>query len=300
MTHNSSQATIDAPYCKPYHPDPSKPGFSFPSGACDTHAHICGPESIHPYDSARIYTPPDALLPAYEHMLKLFGVERTVLVQPSIYGCDNRVMLEAMKETSLEVRGIAVVPLTISDPELELLQEAGIRGIRFNLVDVKNPSTGLPIVDILKLASKIQHLDWHVEFLVHVDDFQDFFTLFKDFPTDIVVCHFGYFRPGCTTDDPGFRGLLQLAEAEKSWIKLTGPYRISAEELPYNDVDIFGKDLIDRVPHRVLWGTDWPHVMMKKRMVDDGLLTDTFLRYTEDENIRNRILVDNPAKLYQF
>jgi len=165
---------------------------------------------------------------------------------------------------------------------------------------VKNPSTSLPIEGISEIASRIKQLDWHVEFLVHVDDFPDIFTLFKDFPTDVVVCQFGYFRPGCTMDDPGFKGLLELAEAEKAWIKLTGPYRISAEELPYSDADIFGKELTNRVPHRLLWGTDWPHVMIKKCMVDDGLLTDTLLRYAEEENIRHSILVDNPAKLYQF
>jgi hypothetical protein len=105
------QESKDAPYCLGYHPNPSTPKHPFPGGACDTHAHICGPEASVPYHPARIYTPPDALLPAYESMLKILGVERMVLVQPSIYGEDNSVMLKAMKETSLQARGVAVVPM---------------------------------------------------------------------------------------------------------------------------------------------------------------------------------------------
>jgi predicted TIM-barrel fold metal-dependent hydrolase len=115
-----------------------------------------------------------------------------------------------------------------------------------------------------------------------------------------VVGHYGYFRPGCGLDNGGFQGLMELSESGRCWVKLTGPYRISAEELPYADVDKFAKALLDRAPHRLLWGTDWPHVMMKKIMPDDGHLADVFARYTRDEDLRRQILIDNPAQLYQF
>lgn len=300
MPPSSGQATEEAPYCAPYHPRPSIPKSPFPAGACDTHAHICGPEAIVPYDPARIYTPPDALLPAYEHMLRILGVERMVLVQPSIYGEDNSVMLRAMEETSLPARGVAVVPMTIGQAELEELHRAGIRGVRFNLVDVKNPTAGLPLAELSAFAKRIKPLGWHVEFLVHVDDYPEFGTLFRDFPTEIVVGHYGYFRPGCGLNHPGFQGLLELAESGRCWVKLTGPYRIAAEELPYADVDPFAQALISRASHRLLWGSDWPHVMMKKIMPDDGQLADVFARYTMDAALRQQILVDNPLELYDF
>lgn len=300
MARSVGQATKDAPYCAPYRPDPNTPVHPFPSGACDTHAHICGPEDSVPYDPARIYTPPDALLPAYENMLKTLGVERMVLVQPSIYGEDNYVMLKAMKETSLAARGVAVLPMDIQQTELEALHRKGVRGVRFNLVDVKNPKAGLPLDAIADFAKRIKLLRWHVEFLVHVDDYPNISTMFRDFPTEIVIGHYGYFRPGCSLDHPGFQGLLELAESGRCWVKLTGPYRISEEELPYADVDPFAEMLVTRASHRLLWGSDWPHVMMKSTMPDDGHLADVLARYASDSELRKQILVNNPAKLYQF
>ena len=83
-------------------------------------------------------------------------------------------------------------------------------------------------------------------------------------------------------------------------MKLTGPYRISAEELPYADVAPFAEILIARASHRLLWGSDWPHVMMKKTMPDDGHLADVLARYASDQELRQQILVDNPARLYHF
>jgi len=300
MTQNISQATKDAPYCKPYHPYPCPPSYNFPAKSCDTHAHICGPEASTHYDPDRIYTPPDALLPAYEHMLETLGVTRMVLVQPSVYGMDNSVMLKTMHATSLEVRGVAVLPGDIAEHDIDDLHQQGVRGVRFNLVDVKKPSGGLPLTQITSFAERIKPWRWHVEFLIHVDDYPDFETLFKDFPTDIVVGHFGYFRPETPLNNPGFQGMLRLVESGKCWVKLTGPYRISTEELPYQDVDVFGKTLIKHASHRLLWGSDWPHVMMKKSMVNDGDLADTFFRYSKDKKIIQRILVDNPAEFYQF
>ena len=294
------QATKDAPYCIAYHPCPSPPAFSFPDGACDSHAHICGPEATFPYDPGRIYTPPDALLPAYEHMLRTLGVERMVLVQPSIYGEDNRVMLRAMRGSSLPARGVAVVPLNVEQAELEELHKAGIRGVRFNLVDVKDPSAGLPLTEITAFAKRIKPMGWHAELLVHIDDYPEFGTMFRDFPTEIVVGHLGYFRPGCALDHPGFQGLLELAESGRCWVKLTGPYRIAADDLPYGDVDRFAEALVSRAPDRMLWGSDWPHVMMKKTMPNDGHLADVLAGWIPDERLRRQILTDNPAQLYHF
>lgn len=300
MTQVRSQATAEAPYCQPYHPDPSAPAHPLPAGACDTHAHICGPEVSTPYAARRIYTPPDALLPAYEHMLRVIGVKRMVLVQPSVYGEDNRVMLKAMSETSLTARGVAVLPMDADQAELERLHQAGIRGVRYNLVDVREPKSGIPLAAITAFAERLKPMGWHVEFLVHVDDYPDFAAMFRDFPTEMVVAHFGYFRTGCTVEHPGFQGLLELAESGRCWVKLTGAYRVAAQELPYADVDPFAKALVGRARHRLLWGSDWPHVMMRKTMPDDGPLVDLLARHVPDEALRKQILVDNPAQLYQF
>src|SRR5579871_2782604 len=85
-----------APLCAAADAAPRAPALAFPPLACDCHAHICGPATAFPYGPERIYTPPDATIDAYRHLLATLGVERAVLIQPSVYGTDNRAMLAAM------------------------------------------------------------------------------------------------------------------------------------------------------------------------------------------------------------
>src|SRR5215831_19728313 len=115
-----------APLCAAFDPKPRKPRITIPRLACDTHAHVCGPETRYPYYPKRTYTPPDSLLSAYQHMLATLGFDRAVLVQPSVYGTDNTAMLDAMKAAGNRLRGIAVVADDISDAELGQLDAAGV------------------------------------------------------------------------------------------------------------------------------------------------------------------------------
>src|SRR3954471_24522190 len=103
--------------------------------SCDCHAHVCGPESRYPYAANRLYTPHDALPSDYRRMLDSLGIQRGVLVQPSIYGADNRALLEALKLDREPLRGCAVVPWDIAANEIEALHAAGIRAVRCNIVD---------------------------------------------------------------------------------------------------------------------------------------------------------------------
>ena len=121
-------AIPEPPLCAAPDPAPRKPRITLPAGATDTHAHICGPKSQYAYFSERVYTPPDCLLPAYSHMLKTLGVERAVLVQPSVYGTDNAAMLAAMKTAGPSFRGVSVVADDISESEIKRLHEAGVHG----------------------------------------------------------------------------------------------------------------------------------------------------------------------------
>lgn len=209
-------------------------------------------------------------------------------------------MLKVMSETSLTARGVAMLPTDTDQAELESSHRTGIRGVRYNLLDVREAKSGIPLAKITAFAERLQPMGWHVEFLVHVDDYPDFASLFRDFPTEIVVAHHGYFRPGCALDNPGFQDLLELAESGRCWLKLTGAYRVAVQELPYADVDPFAEALVTRAQHRLLWGSDWPHVMMKKTMPDDGHLADILARHIPDKALRTQILVDNPVQLYQF
>jgi predicted TIM-barrel fold metal-dependent hydrolase len=300
MLSLGEQVTEAAPLCARPDPNPATPLLKLPAGACDSHAHICGPASQYRYAQDRIYTPPDALLPDYLAMLGTLGLQRAVVIQPSVYGTDNSVTLAAVKECPIPCRGVAVIDETISDNEIAQLDQAGIRGIRLNLVDVAGPTGDMPIDIARRLAHRIAPLGWHTEFLVHVDDHPDFDTLFADFPTHIVLGHLGYMRPDKNITNPGFQALLRLMQGGRCWVKLTGPYRISSGDLPYPGVTETAKALIDCNPDRIVWGSDWPHVMVTKPMPNDGELCDLLADWIPDEDIRRKILVDNPARLYGF
>ncbi len=291
----------DAPPCAPPDFGPRAPRLKFPSRSCDTHAHILGPAARYAYSPARVYTPPDCLLPDYLTMLDTLGVERAVLVQPSVYGTDNSAMLDAMNAAGGRLRGVAVVAEDVSGAKLRKLDAAGVRGVRVNIVDVKDRKPGtLPMDSLRPLARRIAPLGWHMEFLMHADEFPDLDRTFAGFPVDIVLGHLGYLNIGQTAGAPGFQALLRLMKSGKAWVKLTGPYRISRAPLPYPDTVPFAKALVEANRERVIWGTDWPHVMLKGVMPNDGELADVLADWVPDAALREQVLVKNPAALYGF
>ena len=296
-----NNTTSNAPPCAPPDFTPRKPKLALPKLACDTHAHILGPIAHHAYASARVYTPPDCLLTDYQKMLATLGVERAVLVQPSVYGTDNTVMLEAMRAAGSAFRGVAVVEDGIADAELAKLNAAGVRGVRVNIVDVKDRKPGtLPMAELTALAKCIAPLGWHMEFLMHCDEFPDLDRTFADFPVDIVLGHLGYMKTDKGLNDPGFHALLRLMKAGKAWVKFTGPYRITTQAMPHADTNAYAHALIAANAQRVLWGSDWPHVMVKSAMPNDGDLCDLLSAWIPDAATREQVLVWNPAKLYGF
>jgi 2-pyrone-4,6-dicarboxylate lactonase len=282
---------------------PYPPRTIFPVGACDTHAHICGPANVFPYAEARVYTPPDSTLSDYLHLLNVLGIGRAVLVQPSVYGTDNRALLDALRQQKRGLRGVAVVDFDVKPDVVRTFDDAGIRGVRFNLVDRHGERNVVPLDEVRQLARTIAPFGWHIEFLVNIDEAPGFADAVADLPVDIVVGHLGYPRAGAGafTRAPGFSWFLRVFERGRCWVKLTGPYRISsAPDLPYPDVAPLALRLAQINPERLVWGTDWPHVMNKKPMPNDGDLADLIAAWLPDAALRERVLVSNPAQLYRF
>ena len=233
----------------------------------------------------------------------MLRVDRAVLVQPSVYGTDNCAMLAALKAHPEQLRGVAVIPSKpqdINDAYLEELHSAGVRGIRCNIVDVADQSAGLPIEHLKNLANRIKPFGWHLELLMHVNEYPNLAKVFEDFPVDLVFGHFGYSHAKHGVKDKGFQGLLELLKNEQAWVKMTGPYRICDGDLPYADMRPLNDAVIKANPNRLVWGTDWPHVMVKKQMPHDADLCDLLGSWVQDENLRKSILVDNPCILYDF
>lgn len=298
MTSSDSDAP---PVCAAHDPAPRRPGFTVPAGACDVHAHVCGPADRYPLIPERLYTPPVASPADYRHMLDALGIERGVLVQPSIYGTDNRAMLDALAGDPRRLRGVAVLPFDVDAREVERLHALGVRGVRSNIVDLKGDAKGkLPLDGLQRLARTVQPFGWHVEFLMHVDEFPDLDRQLADFPVDVVFGHLGYVNVAKGTGTAGFAALLRLMRDGKAWVKLTAPYRLTLSELPYADTDATARILVETAPDRLLWGSDWPHVFIKSGMPNDGALFDVFARWVPDPGLRERILVDHPARVYGF
>lgn len=300
MSAGTAQPGDEPPLVAEHDPHPRAPAFAVPALACDVHAHVCGPHDRYPLIPERLYTPPLASPAHYRHMLDAIGVTRGVLVQPSIYGFDNRAMLDALATDPIRLRGVAVVPFDVDTATLERLHAAGVRGVRMNIVDLKTGKGQLPLGPLERLATKVKPLGWHVEFLMHVDEFPDLDRQLANFPVPVVFGHLGYVNVAKGTATQGFEAMLRLARDGRAWVKLTAPYRLTLSQLPYGDTDATARILVDRIPDRLLWGSDWPHVFIKSDMPNDGVLFEVFANWVPDARMRERILVEQPATLYDF
>ena len=231
-------------------------------------------------------------------MLQTLGVQRCVLVQPSVYGSDNRVLLKALAALGDDARGVAVVSPDVNHAELQALHDSGVRGLRLNLVDRRDKHAALALQDLQTLAASIAPLGWHLELLAHVNELPQLDRLLGDLPVPLVFGHLGYTPASLGTAHAGFRALLRLAARGRAWVKLTGPYRLTPEPLPYAPVLDFARELGRQCPGQLLWGSDWPHVMLKGQMPDDAQLLDLLPDWLPDAGLRRQVLVDNPERLY--
>jgi 2-pyrone-4,6-dicarboxylate lactonase len=276
--------------------DVRKPSLKLPPKAVDCHAHVFGPKDQYPYAAARLYTPPPVLLEDYFAMHRATGFQRGVLVQTGLYGNDNSFIVDSIKAHPTRLRGIALIGEDISDKELQHLADNGVRGFRVN----RTAKTGLAFGVARRLSERVKDLGWHVQFLLDIEDHPDLDTMLGSFATEVVIDHLGRPDPRRGLGAPGFQALLRLLKSGRGWVKLSAPYRTSLDEPPYPDMTPFAHALVEAAPGRLVWGSDWPHVLLEKTMPNDGDLVDQIAVWVPDEAVRKRILVDNAERLYGF
>jgi 2-pyrone-4,6-dicarboxylate lactonase len=287
--------TAEAPPVPPPHPRPSPPRLAMPAGAWDCHCHVFGPADRYPYWPDRSYTPPPAPLSRYLALLDLLGVTRGVLVQPSVYGTDNRMLVDSLKASPRRLRGVAVIDPTIGSRELEAMHAAGVRGVRVNLLF----RGGVSFAAAEAIADRIRPLGWHIQFLLDISQTPGLRQAVKRLRLPAVIDHMGHFPASQGTAAPAFRELLAMLAAGETWVKLSAPYLFTRQPgMPYADVTPIARELVKTAPDRCVWGTDWPHPANKLAMPDDGPLTDLLREWVTDEALRRRILVENPKSLY--
>ena len=282
----------------PFHPNPSKPKFKVPSGAVDAHCHVFGPADKFPFASTRKYTPCDASKEQLFELRDFLGFERSVIVQATCHGNNNDALEDALIYSNGMARGIASVDQDIDHKTLKRLDRAGVRGVRFNFVKRLVDSTPKDVFE--KISSMIADYGWHIVVYVEAQDLAELVPFLLSLPTIVVFDHMA--RPDVTKGigSKEFSLFLKLMENEKFWCKTTCPERLSKNgpDENYSHVVPFMKMLAKDFSNRVLWGTDWPHPNMKSHMPDDGKLVDIIELFAPDMVTQQKLLVDNPMRLY--
>ena len=281
-----------------FHPDPSKPDFPVPAGAVDAHCHVFGPGEIFPYAPTRKYTPCDASKEKLWALRDHLGFERNVIVQATCHGADNRALVDALEGSQGRARGVATVTRDIRDDELQQLHTAGVRGVRFNFV--KRLVDVLPRDTLVEMAERLKPFGWHLVIYVESQDLPELSDFFASLPGTIVFDHMARPDVSKAVEGEAFDLFIRmLVENQDMWAKVSCPDRLSVSGPPgYEDVVPFAKRVVETIPDRVLWGTDWPHPNLKSHMPDDGKLVDYIPKIAASEELQRKLLVDNPMRLY--
>ena len=279
------------------HANPKTPDFQVPPGAVDAHCHVFGPSDKFPYSPIRKYTPFDAPAEKLFALREHLGFDKNVLVQASCHGKNNDAMVDCLKRSGGKARGVAIVDPSISDAELEALDVAGVRAVRFNFL--KRLVDPTPKSEYLKIAKRVAEMGWHTVVYFEAEDLEDIAPFLEQIPTIVVIDHMGRPDVSLGATHPQFERFVRLMDENQNlWVKVSCPERLSLEGPPYDDVAPFARILVERFPDRVLWGTDWPHPNMKTHTPDDGLLVDRIPHIAPTKSLQHKLLVENPMRLY--
>lgn len=181
------------------------------------------------------------------------GVGHVVLVQPSVYGADNRLLVDALRASRGRHRGVVVVAADVDGATLRDMHDCGVRGVRFNLVSpVGNGGQAFTA-----LAPRLRELGWHAQWYAKPADLAAIADLHEHHDVRCVLDHLAGFTRASAHDPARGSDLRRIADLG-AWIKLSGWYRLGATP-PYSDLD----DVVIRASEafgpRCVWGSDWPH-----------------------------------------
>src|SRR3984893_15235517 len=279
-------------------PHTKTPKFRLPPPACDAHCHISGPAAKSPYAPDRPYTPPDAGLEDFRALHKKIGVGRAVIVNASVHGTDNRVALDAIAVSNGAYRAFANIDDSITERGLRELHEGGFRGCRFNFV---RHLGGVPDKRVFeRVIGMIAPLNWHVDLPFDAIDIPEYAEMLSRLPVRYTIDHMGRVKASDGLDQLPFKTLIELMQRdEKCWVKVCGCERVSSAGPAFVDSVPFARRIVETAPDRVIWGTDWPHPNVKA-MPNDGDLVDLIPLFAPEVELQQKILVSNPARLFEF
>jgi 2-pyrone-4,6-dicarboxylate lactonase len=276
--------------------NPSNPKLRLPSGSWDTHCHIFGPKAQFPFAATSKIDPADAPKEKLFALHAMLGIERCVIVQSAVHGTDNRVVEDALLAKGGAYLGIALLPITVADAELRRLDRLGFRGVRFNFM--KHLQQAASIEEVIGLGSRLADIGWHLQIHMESTLIESMTPILKRSVVPVVIDHIGRIDAGLGLEQAPFQSLRRLVENDGFWVKVSGCDRITRTGPPYADALPFARQLVAEFPDRVLWGTDWPHPHHAGPIPDDGLLVDIIAEMAPSEELRRKLMVDNPRRLY--
>jgi predicted TIM-barrel fold metal-dependent hydrolase len=272
-----------------------KPRFTLPPSTTDAHCHVFGPGARFPYAPNRRYTPEDAPKEMLAALHAHLGIERAVIVQASCHGTDNRAMLDCIASDPKRYRGVAIVDDGFGEADYDRLDAGGVRGVRFNFVKHLGGAPDMAVFN--RVIDRIKGRGWHVVLHLDAPSIVPLAPMIRALPLPFVIDHMGRVPAAAGVDQPGLRALLELAKLPNCWIKVCGAERISMP--PYAEAVPIAHAIVEAAPERVLWGTDFPHPNAT-HAADEADLVDLVPQFAATPLAQQRLLVDNPARLYDF
>lgn len=289
----------------------SPPALKVPAQSCDCHTHVFGPHAHFPLAGRRHFTPLEVLLDDLHWAMRRLGFHRTVLVQPSVYGTDNRLLMESLASAPLPARGVAVVGPGISDDELKKMHDAGVRGVRLNVPALSARAFDSLLKSFSHAFGKLHGMGWHIDAYANATHFPVLLHAMATLPVPVVINHLGGPPGPNETVETRIDAFRKLLATGKCWVKLSAPYRLGA----------FAKDsalrqlirsLLQARPDRLLWGSDWPHTPRHDNTpvtddtpspfqpVDTGRLLDEVGNFLTEAGVVGTVLRDNPRALLNW
>lgn len=276
-------------------PRPSAPAHRAPPGATDCHHHVYDGRFAPLPDAP--YRPGEATAADYAAFRARIGFDRSVVIQPSVYGFDNACTLDAVARLGADrARAIAVVSGEEAPSALAALARGGVVGVRLQAV---GPSRG-NLARLERLAACVAGMGWHLQLHLDVDLLVDAAARLRALRVPLVIDHFGRIPHPDGEAHPAFGVVAGLVAAGRTWVKLSAGYHFSRSGPPgYADVGALTRAFLRLAPERMLWATDWPHPTEATKP-DISILFDRFVEWAGDDATARRVLVDNPAALYGF
>lgn len=271
-------------------------------GWIDSHFHVIAPPERHPMLPTRSYTPAAASLGLWRETLFPFGVTRGVVVQPSFYGTDNRVLLDALAEGAGCLVGVAAVTADVIDAELDGLVAAGVRGVRmahFEAGDPRAMGGFVPFSAFEALESRLHARNLHLQLFTDSRLLPVIADRIVRSRVPVVIDHMGRAPASLGARHAGIQALIRLLAEGPVFVKLSGIANISEASPGYEDARAVQDVLLAARPDRLLWGSDWPHTKPSGARPSTAALVRLFQAWIP-AGLHDLVARDNAAALYRI